>query len=38
MFSAFQAGARRGREDSEQPEGHEYGSFANNTHGEKGDE
>ncbi|GAA1268688.1 histidine kinase [Planotetraspora silvatica] len=38
MFSAFQAGARRGREDSEQPEGNEYGSFANNTHGEKGDE
>jgi signal transduction histidine kinase len=38
VFSAFQAGARRGREDSEQPEGHEYGSFGNNTHGEKGDE
>ncbi|WP_203884220.1 nitrate- and nitrite sensing domain-containing protein [Planotetraspora kaengkrachanensis] len=38
MFSAFQAGARRGREDSEEPEGHEYGSFATNTQGEKGDE
>ncbi|GII41033.1 histidine kinase [Planotetraspora phitsanulokensis] len=38
MFSAFQAGARRGRENSEQPDGQEYGSFANNAQGEKGDE
>ncbi|WP_370026651.1 nitrate- and nitrite sensing domain-containing protein [Planotetraspora sp. GP83] len=38
MFSAFQQGARRGREESE-PQGHrEPGDHSYNTHGEKGDE
>ncbi|MCT9934848.1 nitrate- and nitrite sensing domain-containing protein [Planotetraspora sp. A-T 1434] len=37
MFSAFQQGARRGREESE-PQGHrEPGDHSYNTHGEKGD-
>ncbi|GGO12570.1 histidine kinase [Microbispora rosea subsp. aerata] len=38
MFSAFQRGALRGREDSDQPGGAAPGDYAHNTHGEKGDE
>lgn len=38
MFSAFQRGALRGREDSDQPGGAAPGDHAHNTHGEKGDE
>lgn len=38
MFSAFQRGARRGREDSDQPGGAVPGDYAQNTYGEKGDE
>ncbi|GII53805.1 histidine kinase [Planotetraspora thailandica] len=38
MFSAFQAGARRGREDNGEPAADDSNRFANNTHGEKGDE
>ncbi|MEU8274781.1 nitrate- and nitrite sensing domain-containing protein [Microbispora bryophytorum] len=38
MFSAFQHGARRGREDSDQPGGAAPGDHVHNTHGEKGDE
>ncbi|WP_161627951.1 nitrate- and nitrite sensing domain-containing protein [Microbispora catharanthi] len=38
MFSAFQRGALRGREDSDQPGGAAPGDHVHNTHGEKGDE
>ncbi|MFF4122052.1 nitrate- and nitrite sensing domain-containing protein [Microbispora rosea] len=38
MFSAFQRGALRGREDSDQPGGAAPGDHAHNMHGEKGDE
>ncbi|MBO4273143.1 histidine kinase, partial [Microbispora triticiradicis] len=37
VFAAFQSGARRGREDSDQPGGVAPGDHAHNTHGEKGD-
>ncbi|MEV7801637.1 nitrate- and nitrite sensing domain-containing protein [Microbispora sp. NPDC088329] len=37
-FSAFQRGALRGREDSDQPGGAAPGDHVHNTHGEKGDE
>ncbi|MGI5162098.1 sensor histidine kinase [Microbispora sp. CA-102843] len=38
MFSAFQRGALRGRENSDQPGGGAPGEHAHTTHGEKGDE
>ncbi|MEV4293484.1 sensor histidine kinase [Microbispora rosea] len=38
MFSAFQRGALRGREDSDQPGGAAPGDHEHNMHGEKGDE
>ncbi|MEU8175086.1 nitrate- and nitrite sensing domain-containing protein [Microbispora hainanensis] len=38
MFSAFQRGALRGREDSDQPGGAAPGDHTHNMHGEKGDE
>ncbi|GLX05535.1 nitrate- and nitrite sensing domain-containing protein [Microbispora sp. NBRC 16548] len=38
MFSAFQRGALRGREDSDQPGGAAPGDHVHNMHGEKGDE
>ncbi|MEW9527498.1 nitrate- and nitrite sensing domain-containing protein [Microbispora sp. NPDC049125] len=37
-FSAFQRGARRGREDAEQPESGAPSDHVHNTHGEKGEE
>lgn len=37
VFASFQSGARRGREDSDQPGGVAPGDHAHNTHGEKGD-
>ncbi|WP_169949729.1 nitrate- and nitrite sensing domain-containing protein [Microbispora sp. H11081] len=38
MFSAFQRGAQRGREDSDGPGAAATGHHDHNTHGEKGDE
>ncbi|GAA0383477.1 nitrate- and nitrite sensing domain-containing protein [Microbispora corallina] len=38
MFSAFQRGALRGREDSEQPPGGATGDHVQTRHGEKGEE